>query len=139
MKLECQQSSASSVQQELETELAMLEKEQATREKRMDEVHSKKLLEVTNYNNDLKTEIEKLNVCVLVNCIGVHAFCLFVCLDVCMSVYVCGGPGLCLGLWIGGGGGGGGGGHGFKSHYWQMNIFYCLVSASHHPHQFTQL
>ena len=120
MKLECQQSSASSVQQELETELAMLEKEQATREKRMDEVHSKKLLEVTNYNNDLKTEIEKLNVCVLVNCIGVHAFCLFVCLDVCMSVYVCvcGGGLVCvLGSGLGGGGGGGGG-HGFKSHYW---------------------
>lgn len=63
MKLECQQTSTSSMQHELETALSQLEKEQAMREKRLDEIHSRKLLEVTHYNNDLKAEIEKLNVC----------------------------------------------------------------------------
>ena len=64
MKLECQQSSASSVQQELEAALAQLEAEQATQQKRLEEVNSKKLMDLTHQNHDLKADIEKLNVCV---------------------------------------------------------------------------
>lgn len=62
MKLECQQVSSSSLQQELEVTLAQLEKEQVTREKRLGEIHSKKILELTLLNDDSKAEIGKLSV-----------------------------------------------------------------------------
>lgn len=62
MKLECQQLSSKSLQQELESTLAKSEKEQATREKRLEEVHSKKVLELTLLHDDFKAEIGKLNV-----------------------------------------------------------------------------
>lgn len=66
MKLERQQVSSNSLQQELEATQTQLEKEQAMREKRMEEVHSKKILELTLLNDDSKAEIGKLNVCLLV-------------------------------------------------------------------------
>ena len=63
MKLERQQVSSNSLQQELEATQTQLEKEQAMREKRMGEVHSKKILELTLLNEDSKAEIGKLSVC----------------------------------------------------------------------------
>lgn len=62
MKLECQQVSSNSLQQELESTLAQMEKEQATRQKRFEQVHSKKVLELTLLNEDFKAGTGKLTV-----------------------------------------------------------------------------
>lgn len=62
MKLECQQTTSSSLQQELEATLTLAESEQATQTKRLTELHSKKVSELTVHSDDLKAEIAKLNV-----------------------------------------------------------------------------
>lgn len=72
MKLECQQSSASSVQQELEAALAQLEAEHGTQLKRLEEVNSKKLVDLTHQNDDLKADIEKLAVRIYVRIVCKH-------------------------------------------------------------------
>ena len=62
MKLDYQQMSSSSLQQELETALAQLKKEHSIHEKRLAGDHSKKMSELTLLNSDLRAEISKLNV-----------------------------------------------------------------------------
>lgn len=62
MKLECQGSSLAVLQQELDSALTQLDQEKATHEKRMVEIHSEKMSDLTALNEDLKMEIEKLNV-----------------------------------------------------------------------------
>ncbi len=66
MKIERQETSINSIQRDLEAAHSQLEeehKERATCEKRLKEVHSKKTSELNAYNEDLRVEIEKLNVC----------------------------------------------------------------------------
>ena len=62
MKLECQLSSTSSLHQELEESRSQFERQLATAEKRLSEVHSRKMSELNSCNDDLKSEMEKLNV-----------------------------------------------------------------------------
>lgn len=62
MKLECLESSAAGLQQEVDCVLAQLEQEKAFREKRVAEVHSKGISDLTSLNEDLKAKIGKLNV-----------------------------------------------------------------------------
>lgn len=72
--------STKSMQHELETALAQSEKEHAISEKRLIEIHSKKLLEANLCNGDLKADIGRLNVRTLVSC---------VCHDVIPYAHIC--------------------------------------------------
>ena len=62
MKLERQQTSARSLHQELEETISQFEQEQAMHQKRLSEVHGKKISELMLCNDDLKAEIGRLNV-----------------------------------------------------------------------------
>ena len=69
MKVECYQSSVNSIQHDLEVAHSHLEEERkgrATCEKRLNEVHLRKISELTTSNDDLKAEIGKLHVCLCV-------------------------------------------------------------------------
>jgi len=62
MKVECLESSVSGLQQELDGVVAQLEQEKTIQAKRLAEVHSKTLSDLTATNKDLKAEIGKLQV-----------------------------------------------------------------------------
>lgn len=65
MKLECHQASSASLQQELETALSQCEQKHTANEKKLEELHLKKTLDLTVHIDDLKTEIGKLHVSVI--------------------------------------------------------------------------
>ena len=65
MKVECLESSVSSLQQELDGVVAQLEQEKTIQAKRLAEVHSKTLSDLSSTNKDLMSEIGKLQVGVL--------------------------------------------------------------------------
>ena len=62
LKLDCQRSNAEAIHQELETMKEHLEQEHAMKVQRLGQVCSKKTHELSSLNEDLKSEVEKLEV-----------------------------------------------------------------------------
>ena len=60
MKVNCQKSNIDAIQHEVESTRTHLEHEHALKQQRLEEVYSKKVHDVTSFNEDLKSEIEKL-------------------------------------------------------------------------------
>ena len=62
LKLDCQGATLSSLQQELESLRPQLEQEAALKLQRLEEVHCKKLHQLSKHNDELKAEVDKIDV-----------------------------------------------------------------------------
>ena len=58
--MDCQKANIDALQQEVESTRSHLEREHALKQQRLEEVCSKKIHDVTSFNEDLKSEVEKL-------------------------------------------------------------------------------